>query len=417
MLKRFCILLICNLVLSYDTWCEDGLIKHLDENADHVKLVDKHLTGEIQSWHQVEYHSDTTRNAILDVLFATNEDCDLYDGVLKGTVSKNAHQYLKLPPGSYVFKAKSKSTSDILDVHFVVKEGQANEVFIDLLYFIDEQNDIRQRLKGQSKPASTTTQTVNREEPKHLASNKPGKVEKVETNTVEAGKRVAETLISNMVLLEGGSFVMGNNKASSEDEAEHTVTISPVQFNKYEVTQQQWQDIMGYNPSENKGCYSCPVENVSWEEVMKFIKKVNSIGGQKFRLPTEAEWEYVARSGGKEEIEKAGGVEEYIKKTTWYFGNSDKKTHPVGLKQPNVSGIYDLLGNVSEWCSDWYSPTYFKEEKTIKDPEGPPLGKEKVIRGGNYEDYTGDRFRPSLRGKMKPTDKSKVLGFRLVLDK
>ena len=147
---------------------------------------------------------------------------------------------------------------------------------------------------------------------------------------------------------------MGNNKAPAADEVEHPVTISDIRFGQFEVTQQQWTVMMGYNPSKNGGCGTCPVENVSWEEVMRFIRKINLAGNKKFRLPTEAEWEYVARLGGKAEVVQAGGQEEYIKKTAWYFANADKQTHPVGQKQPNVAGSYDLMGTVSEWCSDWY---------------------------------------------------------------
>lgn len=209
---------------------------------------------------------------------------------------------------------------------------------------------------------------------------------------------------------------MGNNRAPVPDEAEHTVTLRPFHFGKYEVTQDQWQTIMGYNPSLNKACPTCPVDNVSWEEVMHFVRKLNSISNRTFRLPTEAEWEYVAKLGGKAEVDKAGGQEAYIKKAAWYFANSLGHTHPVGTKAPDVAGIYDLIGNVSEWCLDWYGPSFYKEQYNQNNPEGPPQGKEKVIRGGNYKDFVGDRFRPSFRNKRPPAGKSSELGFRLVIE-
>jgi formylglycine-generating enzyme required for sulfatase activity len=356
--------------------------------------------------------TDTAGNnaALQDVLFATNEDCDLYiNGAFKTRVTKDAHKYVKLLPGKHTYTAKSKTITDVLEQTFNVGEKQANEVFIDFLYFLDERKTARDNLKGKKNAASVAKPGG--------VSNPISTVSGITTSTkYETEKLVIDALASDMISISGGSFIMGNNKSPSVDETEHTVTISSIRFSKYEVTQKQWESIMGYNPSENKGCSNCPVENVSWEEVIKFIKKLNVAGNKKFRLPTEAEWEYVARMGGKEEIEKAGGIESYIKNSAWYFGNADKKTHPVGMKQPTGTDIYDLLGNVSEWCSDWYSATYFKESSNEKDPEGPPLGKEKVIRGGNFEDYTGDRFRPSLRGKFKPTSKSKLIGFRLVLE-
>jgi formylglycine-generating enzyme required for sulfatase activity len=149
---------------------------------------------------------------------------------------------------------------------------------------------------------------------------------------------------------------------------------------------------------------------------MIFIRKLNSLSSKRFRLPTEAEWEYVARWGGKAEIEKAGGAEAYIQNSAWSFINSNQQSHPVGKKQPNAAGIYDLFGNVSEWCMDWYGAFFYKENYTEKNPQGPPLGKEKVIRGGNYKDYIGDRFRPSFRNKMNPKGKGSEVGIRLVME-
>jgi formylglycine-generating enzyme required for sulfatase activity len=319
------------------------------------------------------------------------------------SVSRSKHEYVKLAPGRYAYTAKSKSTGDEMKESFVVNSNGLNEVFIDMMYFVDEQNHKREsiRRRAETKVAENTTQ-----------QNRPP----AGPSVAEPVKTAITALINNMVAVKGGSFVMGNNKAPASDEVEHPVTLSAVKFGKYEVTQQQWESLMGYNPSVNKNCNDCPVENVSWEEAMRFIAKLNVLSGRKFRLPTEAEWEYVARIGGREEIENEGGPEQYIKKTAWYYGNSEKKTHPVGELQANAAGVHDLLGNVSEWCSDWYGPYYYKEENNHINPEGPPLGKEKVVRGGSYLDYSGDRFRPSLREKLRPTAKSGSIGFRLVLE-
>lgn len=344
----------------------------------------------------------TATPAPLDVLFATNEDCDLFiNDVSKGSLSKSEHRYLKLAPGDYLYRAKGKSTGDEIKNAFSVKEGELNEVFIDLLYTVDE--NAKQRLTVAVRPGTSLPLNGNAGGKRAVAATENQLI------TINA-------LLANLVTITGGSFIMGNNKAPASDETEHPVTVSAVHVSKYEVTQQQWESIMGENPSLYSRCVNCPVENVSWEDVMKFIRKVNVLSGKKFRLPTEAEWEYLAKLGGKEDVDRLGGTEAFIKKTAWYYGNAEKKPHPVGEKEPTAGGLYDLFGNVSEWCGDWYSDTYYKEENNSANPEGPPLGKEKTIRGGSFSEYTGDRFRPSLRNKLKPTHKTGSIGFRLVMD-
>jgi formylglycine-generating enzyme len=129
-------------------------------------------------------------------------------------------------------------------------------------------------------------------------------------------------------------------------------------FGKYEVTQAQWEAVMGNNPAYFKQCgESCPVESVSWNDVQEFIKKLNQQTGKTYRLPTEAEWEYAARSGGKSEKYSGGNN---VDSVAWYNGNSGKQTHPVGRKQPNGLGIYDMSGNVWEWVEDIYSNSAYR---------------------------------------------------------
>ncbi|MDQ3277776.1 MAG: formylglycine-generating enzyme family protein, partial [Bacteroidota bacterium] len=254
----------------------------------------------------------------IDVLFATNEDCRIYiNKEAKGMISKDRFFYLKLSPGTYSYVARSEKTGDEWRDHFTISKGTSKEVFIDMLYAMDAARELR------------TADAV----PVTAASN---------AGSLELQQAILQRIVGDMVPIEGGTFVMGNNKSPSKDEAEHPVMIGSFSMSKYEVTQEQWEGIMGYNPSLNKGCPDCPVENVSWEEVLIFLRKINGINNRNFRLPTEAEWEYVARMGGKEEIEKSGGPEAYIRKTAWAFVNSDNKTHPVGEKQPNVAGIHDL---------------------------------------------------------------------------
>jgi formylglycine-generating enzyme required for sulfatase activity len=367
------------------------------------------------SWSRTDQKKDTIPIAetppkmLVNVLFATNHDCELYiDNDWKADVLTSGFKYIKLLPGNYVYRAKSRTSPDELEDSFSVAEGKMNEIFMDLLFVVDE-NAIQREILKQSLQNPVQRLALN-----DLKANDELVIKKGINKDLLAA--IITSLTGNMIKIKGGSFTMGNNKAPIPDEAEHPVTLNTFFLSKYEITQHQWETIMGYNPSFNRDCATCPVENVSWEETMRFIRRLNVLSSKKFRLPTEAEWEYVARIGGKTEIDRAGGQEEYIKKTAWYFSNSEKKPHPVGLKQSNSSGVFDMTGNVSEWCSDWYGTYYYKEDFNQLNPEGPPLGKEKAIRGGNFKDYSGDRFRPSLRNKKNPVEKSGEIGFRLVMD-
>ncbi len=181
---------------------------------------------------------------------------------------------------------------------------------------------------------------------------------------------------------------------------------------KTEVTQELWEAVMGSNPSSFKGCPNCPVEQVSWDDIQQFISKLNAKTGKKYRLPSEAEWEYAARGGKKSKGYKYAGSNE-IEAVAWYDENSEDKTHPVGQKSPNELGIYDMTGNVWEWCSDRYEESYYSSSPGNK-PQGPASGRYRVFRGGSWK-FLPEYCRVSDRISYYPDFRYNDLGFRLVL--
>lgn len=185
----------------------------------------------------------------------------------------------------------------------------------------------------------------------------------------------------DMVTVQGGRFAMGGNENKNEMPI-HNVTLSSFKIAKYETTQAQWQKVMGSNPSPFKGCMDCPVTGVSWDNVQTFIKKLNTLSGKNYRLPTEAEWEYAARGGKKsKKFEYAGSND--INAVAWTFGNSGRKPHPVGQKEANELGLYDMSGNVWEWCNDWVDENYYGKSIGY-DLNGTARRPERVIRGGCF---------------------------------
>ncbi len=211
------------------------------------------------------------------------------------------------------------------------------------------------------------------------------------------------------VWVKGGCYQMGSRSGSSDEKPVHKVCVDGFWMAKYEVTQGQWRTIMGNNPSYFKACGDeCPVEEVSWNRAKQFIKKVNSRGNVKFRLPTEAEWEYAARSRGKNE-KYAGGND--VDRVAWYYSNSNSRTHEVGTKAPNGIGLYDMSGNVWEWCEDVYDENAYSKHIT-NNPLVKSGGIYRVIRGGSWSYYPAD-VRSAFRYRFTPNDTNDILGFRL----
>ena len=216
----------------------------------------------------------------------------------------------------------------------------------------------------------------------------------------------------NMVRVDGGTFTMGatseqDSDAAKDEKPAHQVTLSTYSIGETEVTQALWKAVMGNKPSKFKGD-NLPVELVSWDDCQTFISKLNTATGKRFRLPTEAEWEYAARGGSKSRGYKYSGSNT-IGDVAWYGSNSGSKTHNVKTKQPNELGLYDMTGNVWEWCQDWYG-SYSSDSQT--NPTGPSSGSGRVWRGGSWYGYARP-CRSSYRCGNSPSHRSDTIGLRL----
>ena len=229
---------------------------------------------------------------------------------------------------------------------------------------------------------------------------KPGKVE-----VIELGKDVK----LEMVLIPAGKFKMGSPESEKDrdnDETQHEVTLTkPYYLGKYEVTQEQWEEVMGKNPSSTKGA-KLPVTDVSWEDCQEFIKKLNKKTDGGYRLPTEAEWEYACRAGTTTAYSFG---DEITPKDANYSDSNIGKPVAVGSYKANAFGLYDIHGNVWEWCEDWYGDY---PAGAVTDPKGPAKGEYRVWRGGSF--FNGvSSARSSLRDDIAPTNRFNNVGFRL----
>ena len=334
----------------------------------------------------------------LRILYSPNSASVLVDnkfvkgtnGVAEATLTVGQHSYIvacdgyESEEGSVKLKASAPSTIQIA----LLKESTANN---DIVVNNNTQNDEQQPIIMSE--AEYENQTAD--------------------NNIE---NLLEKLNNDMVYIETVEYTMGATKeqkgeANSDEKPTHPVVLNCFYLCKYEVTQELWEAVMGDNPSHFKG-KNLPVENVTWDDCQKFIMKLNELTGKKYRLPTEAEWEYAARGGSNSMHYKYSGGNnlEYV---SWYFHNSMDKTHTVGMMIPNELGIYDMSGNVWEWCQDWYGPY---NKKTVYNPTGPANAFNRVFRGGGY-DNPATYSRCSYRCSTAPQNKFKNLGLRLAHSK
>jgi formylglycine-generating enzyme required for sulfatase activity/WD40 repeat protein len=272
------------------------------------------------------------------------------------------------------------------------------------------------------------------------------------TKSLSIDKKITKSAILDtpeMIIVDGGSFMMGNENCEKDEKPRHQVTLSSFYISKYEITLNQfskfinetgyqtdadkegassiwtrrdWQRPSGVNWRCNEGGnirpageYNYPVMHVSWNDANEYCKWMSNKTGKVYRLPTEAEWEFAARGGGKSRMLLYSGSDN-ADNAGWYEFNADGKTHPVGLKEPNELGIYDMTGNLSEWCSDWYENNYYRKSPPV-DPKGPSKGERRVIRGGNWYDSARTSKSTCRNNKDSggPEGRDNMVGFRLVL--
>ncbi|NIL98650.1 MAG: SUMF1/EgtB/PvdO family nonheme iron enzyme [Anaerolineales bacterium] len=244
-------------------------------------------------------------------------------------------------------------------------------------------------------PKEVRVQFQRQEQEKRLATLEP---------------EIQNSIGMKLVLIRPGQFLMGSPASENPGRQQQRVRITkPFYMAVHEVTQEQYEHVMGNNPSEFKGA-KLPVETVSWEEAADFCEKLSRMEGRTYRLPTQAQWEYACRAGSTTAY-SFGDDESQLGAYAWYSENAGDKTHPVGTKNANSWGLYDMHGNVSEWCQDWYDEN---PSKDLTDPAGPSQGTNRVRRGGAWHDLAwycrsayGDRLRPTIRYAL--------LGFRVSL--
>jgi len=228
---------------------------------------------------------------------------------------------------------------------------------------------------------------------------------------LDVGGKVFRDPVTGMefVFVKGGCYQMGSNSGISDEKPVHEVCVDDFYIGKYEVTQGEWEKVMGNNPSRFTSCGSdCPVETVSWDDAKDFIRKLNSRSSVTFRLPKEAEWEYAAKGGENHTYSGSDNVDS----VAWYGSNSGNKTHRVGTKQANGFGLYDMSGNVWEWVEDVYNKNAYSKHQR-NNPIYTGKGSYRVLRGGSWN-FSAGLVRSADRSAWGPGNRDYYLGFRVL---
>ena len=361
---------------------------------------------------------------------STPFEADIYlDGKKMGLTPKLLNNILI---GSHELRIEKKGCAAVTRT-VKVDEGKTAEISVDLptgetITLKSNPTGATIYIDGENSGTAPVTQTLSYGS-HNIKAEKDGVTKEMTVTVKEKGETEwtlnvrkgpqTETITVNgvsfkMVYVEGGTFTMGCTSEQGSDcyddeKPSHEVTVSDFSIGETEVTQALWKAVMGSNPSAFKGD-NLPVEQVSWNDCHEFMKKLNKLTGKKFRLPTEAEWEYAARKGNKSRGYKYSGSNT-IGYVAWYINNSSAETHAVKGKRANELGLYDMSGNVYEWCGDWYG-NYSGSSQT--DPTGPSSGSYRVIRSGSWDNYAWG-CRVSSRYNYFPDYHLSRIGFRLVM--
>ena len=329
--------------------------------------------------------------------FSTDVDCQIFiDGTLRGEVVTEQIKTIPLRQGDYILKFVSlKNSADSYQTRFTMPN--AEKIFdIQLMPIALERGKKEQELEEKKQQLEDFIASLQMVE--------------VEGGTFWMGAH-SNKIKTGFLKSEPDTSIPNYDSSAEPDEMPvHQVEVDPFYIGKFPVTIKIWQTVMGSNPSRYTNT-DVPIVSVSWNDCQEFIGKLNALTGKHFRLPTEAEWEYAARGGNQSQGYKYAGsdIADYV---AWYEGNSSNERHIVGMKYSNELGLYDMSGNVFEWCQDWYGP-YIKEDIQVN-PTGPVRGTYRVIRGGCWY-YSRWASRVSSRKTMFPNNKSDNCGLRLAM--
>lgn len=345
----------------------------------------------------VAWYKENSSDITHDVGLKKPNELGLYD--MSGNVDELCSDW----KGSYTSSAKVNPRGPETGTYRLCRGG----------YYSEDADDCRVSARSVQKPeasyCTTGTRLVVRSNRtnNNVTHNNKNYVNP-SSEATEMQKKVIALILTNMIKVEGGTFMMGSSKG--DESPIHQVTLSDYYIGKYEVTQIEWETIMGSNPTKYGKSPDIPVTDMSWDDCQEFIKKLNQLSGYNFDMPTEAEWEYAARGGKYSKGYKFSGSNK-AKDVAW-FKPEAKSKQPVGQKKPNELGIYDMSGNMGEWVSDW-KWSYSAESQY--NPTGPSSGKYKVYRGGYFMHEDSDDLRVTWRSNYYKDKPISIIGLRLVL--